>query len=112
MTLRFMGPIPTRISLQRSLARMNGLPCLLEVGKLVLVRKVTKGKEKVQGALWAYAAEIIAVEPSKYLYQLRWATDGPLVVDKLGSIFFKALYQVRIRDIQTSISHCISQTFL
>ena len=48
---------------------MNGLPCLLEVGKLVLVRKVTKGKEKVQGALWAYAAEIIAVEPSKYLYQ-------------------------------------------
>ena len=83
---------------------MKGTPQVLEVGDMVLVRKVTKGKEKVQGALWAYAAEIIAVNSSKYIYQLRWKTDGPLLLDKPGTTATRWYHQRSLKQFPANMT--------
>ena len=43
---------------------------LHKVGDIVLVRALLKGKGKVKGALWPYAAWILEVNREKYTYKL------------------------------------------
>lgn len=83
---------------------MKSQPELHEVGKTVLIRALPRGKGKVKGALWPYAAKILDVSASKYTYKLEWITAGPTLQDRAGTVARRWYHQRSLKAMPPGLS--------
>jgi hypothetical protein len=83
---------------------MKGQPELHAVGNTVLVRALPKGKGKVQGSLWPYAAKVLEVFAAKYTYTIEWLTPVPNLDDKPGTVALRRYHQRLLKAMPPGLS--------
>jgi Chromo (CHRromatin Organisation MOdifier) domain len=83
---------------------MKSKPQFHEIGSTVLVRRVARGKGKVQGTLWAHVAKIVEVFRDKYLYRIVWLTQGPTLEDAPGTTATRRYHQRSLKALPPGVS--------
>jgi hypothetical protein len=89
---------------ERSLAKMKSRPQYFNIGETVLVKRINRGKGKSLGALWGYVANIAEVFPDKYLYQIKWKSNGPTLEDSPGTIAKRLYHQRSLKALPPGVS--------